>query len=51
MNLAPYLSEEPPGGCPDTLVWSDVLKVCALECEYPAYTETQRISLFIVRSS
>ena len=43
--------QEPPGGCPDTLVWSEVLHVCAVECEYPAYTETQRTSLFVVTST
>ena len=52
VNVENYrLPEEPLGGCPETLVWSEVYHVCALECEYPVYSDSQSDGLFITVST
>ena len=39
-----YLPAEPPGGCPDTLVWVEKEHFCLIECLYPLFPDEQRIA-------
>jgi len=45
-----YLPSEPPGGCPDTLVWVEKEHFCLIECIYPFFTDEELLADRIVLS-
>lgn len=44
------LGQEPPGGCPDTLTWNPVEKLCLLECLFPFYSDGEYLTIKILSS-